>query len=53
MTETEKCKDIAEVFTQLSDKNKTRLSDIALGMQLQRQIDTEAEEKKELELQNA
>ncbi len=39
MDEREKSRRIAEVFTQLSDENKTRLEDIALGMRIQKEID--------------
>ena len=39
MEEKEKSRAIAEVFTQLSEENKTRLEDIALGMRIQKDIE--------------
>lgn len=39
MDEKTKSRAIAEVFTQLSEENKTRLEDIALGMRIQKDIE--------------
>lgn len=40
--EREKSRKIAEVFTLLSEENKTRLEDIATGMRIQKEIDDKA-----------
>lgn len=39
MDEREMSRKIAEIFTQLSEENKTRLEDIATGMRIQKEID--------------
>lgn len=49
MDEKGKSRQLAEVFVQLDDENKTRLEDIALGMRIQREISQKAGKTKEAE----